>query len=129
VNPKKCSLTYVCGHKVSTFLEILQKNLQKNSFYSKNITKNHFVTKKTTFWRSKTRFFEKKTKLFDSKSEKKAFFFHVFSNFYNFATAKENGKKVLIRMGGFFPFLKCKFWSKSMMDDTLLNIIKNKQLY
>jgi len=104
VNPKKCSLTYVCGHKVSTFLENLQKNLQKNSFYSKNITKNHFVTKKTTFWRSKTRFFEKKTKLFDSKSEKKAFFFHVFSNFYNFATANENGKKYGFGWEDFFRF-------------------------
>lgn len=31
-------------------------------------------------------------------------------------------------MGGFFPFLKCKFWSKSMMDDTLLNIIKNNNI-
>ena len=31
-------------------------------------------------------------------------------------------------MGGFFPFLKCKFWSKSMMDYTLLNIIKEQTI-
>ena len=82
------------GTKLPLFLKTSKKTYKKNSFYSKNITKNHFLSKEMTFWRTKTRFFEKNIKLFDSKSEKNAFFFHVFSIFYNFATAKENGKKV-----------------------------------